>query len=857
MIENEIIVSERNGRWAWHNPVVALFLTLLILTLLFADGFNSTSQAAGSGYGIVSTNCDGPVPDHGVEEEIFVWQDCNGGWHVRAGWLQTNGRTSLLGNISSTLGFDSFNGYDMEANDHLDSTNFEELNFDLSFTEPGYDGFDFAAPELSDICIDIKRSGAGASSIARYGPYRTPVAVAVNPRTLVACDPNAATGLTTPEQGATLGGSTAQFTFNAGGLNVIDWRIEIGSTVGGTEYYDSPAMGSATSTIVTGLPLDGSTVYVTLWYQLAGGSWTSISYSYTAATAPLVSGVSLSSAFPGACGYGSHQRDWSDASIVYVTNLSDTGAGSFRAALQQTGKRIVVFKTGGTINLNSQIFLNPSHSDVYVAGQTAPGDGIQILGPPVTANMGTVIKIRGDGTGPVDNMIFRYLSWRGDKPTQTSYGVKGDVMAIQGVTNFILDHNSLAFSRDEILSVNSLSCQYPHLGNGIQNDLSFTQNLVAEPFEPHTTMANFISARVLDDNLGTCPDVTPYSNGVPNGAPYPAFEGARDAFPSAVDFRRLTVHRNVFSSGTHRAPQVGSVDTSVTNNIAYGAEIGNLITAGSAELDHVGNMVLVHPDVINSPMYREMLQSRMVRTGGNRYDMEDPNVWFNKPPSVYIDGLYVETAPLTGAIIDPWDTDANGAPLYWEERDGSESNATIAPDIFSANWLCDGTDWRCNLNAERTTPLHRPNGAGNTAYACDVQTVPDSALITDILNKAGNYQAIDCAGDWYSRRQPTDTRQVNNVLNRTDSIGGARAIGVHNNNNYPQLASIAPNGIDEVGGYDVLSSGSACADGDGDGLPDAFESRYGLNMSANDALGDNDFDGFTNIEEWFNGTSPQ
>ncbi len=561
-------------------------------------------------------------------------------------------------------------------------------------------------------------------------------------------------------------------------------------------------------------------------------------------------------AFPGACGYGAHQRDWSDASIVRVSNLNDSGPGSLRQALTTTGKRVVVFDVAGTIKLASMILVESRHSDLYVAGQTAPGDGIQVIGPPVQQHSGSVIRFRGDRDGTVDNVILRFLSWRGFKAHVEDYGIDGDVMAVQGTTNFILDHNSLAFSRDEVLGINSLSCRYPQFGNGVQNNLSFTNNLVAEPFEPHATIALFASGLVRKDELGTCDDVTPYAHGKPDGHPYPPYEGARDPWPSSKDYHRLTIHRNVFSSGTHRAPILGTRDTSVTNNIAYGTELGSLILQGNVEVDYVGNMALVHREVVESPIYQEFLYQTGSSVGGNPFDMENEKNWFDLPGSVYIDGHYLETSPFSGSIVDPWQIDKHGVPVYWEVRTGSESDITRAPDIFASNWLCDGSDWRCILNARRDKPLHHPSGRESVAHACSVQIVPDTKMLADVLDVAGNSKGIDCSGDWYYRRQPTDVRQIKNVRNRTDSIGGARPIGKHDGVQYPQLASISPRAIDEIGGYDSLSGGSACVDSDGDGLPDAFEQRHGLNQKAKDALADRDGDGFTNIEEWFNGTRP-
>ena len=61
---------------------------------------------------------------------------------------------------------------------------------------------------------------------------------------------------------------------------------------------------------------------------------------------------------------------------------------------------------------------------------------------------------------------------------------------------------------------------------------------------------------------------------------------------------------------------------------------------------------------------------------------------------------------------------------------------------------------------------------------------------------------------------------------------------------------------DQVGGY-PLYRGEPYPDGDNDRLPDAWETRYGLNpVNPNDANGALNNDGYTNIEGFINGQDP-
>ena len=62
---------------------------------------------------------------------------------------------------------------------------------------------------------------------------------------------------------------------------------------------------------------------------------------------------------------------------------------------------------------------------------------------------------------------------------------------------------------------------------------------------------------------------------------------------------------------------------------------------------------------------------------------------------------------------------------------------------------------------------------------------------------------------------------------------------------------------EDVGGWPVLAEGEAPDDADSDGMPDAWERQYGLDAAdAGDHRTDADGDGYTNIEEYLNGTDP-
>lgn len=140
-------------------------------------------------------------------------------------------------------------------------------------------------------------------------------------------------------------------------------------------------------------------------------------------------------AFPTAEGYGRYACGGRGGRVIHVTNLRDSGPGSLRNAVEQSGPRTVVFDVSGLITLESRLIVRRTNANLTIAGQTAPGKGICIR----KYNMGML---------GATNVIIRYLRVR---PGNIS-GMTLDGMGMASSDDCIIDHCSISWTLDEAFS---------------------------------------------------------------------------------------------------------------------------------------------------------------------------------------------------------------------------------------------------------------------------------------------------------------------------------------------------------------------------------------------------------------------
>ena len=164
-------------------------------------------------------------------------------------------------------------------------------------------------------------------------------------------------------------------------------------------------------------------------------------------------------AFPTAEGYGRFARGGRGGVVLEVTNLNDSGPGSYRAAITASGPRTVVFRVSGLIRLQSPCVIGNGY--LTVAGQTAPGEGICL------ANWRA-------GMSSCNDVIMRFIRCRlGDASQQAMDGI-----GLGNSTHSIIDHCSISWTIDESTS----SRQSGAVGSQSAM-ITFQHNIISEPLQ--------------------------------------------------------------------------------------------------------------------------------------------------------------------------------------------------------------------------------------------------------------------------------------------------------------------------------------------------------------------------------------
>lgn len=218
-------------------------------------------------------------------------------------------------------------------------------------------------------------------------------------------------------------------------------------------------------------------------------------------------------AFPGAQGGAAYTPGGRRGKVFVVTNLNDSGPGSFRWACEQGGARIVVFNVAGIIRLKSPVSIRAPY--ITIMGQSAPGDGICIAGESVWID--------------THDVIIRFMRFRRGATEVTR---RDDGLGGNPVGNIIIDHVSASWGLDENMSI------YRHVYDRKEDGKGEKMPTV------NVTIQNSIFSEALDT----------YNH----------------AFGSTIGGRNSTFMRNLWANNVARNPSVGmDGDFGFVNNVIF------------------------------------------------------------------------------------------------------------------------------------------------------------------------------------------------------------------------------------------------------------------------------------------------
>ncbi|MDY4408711.1 MAG: pectate lyase [Prevotella sp.] len=157
-------------------------------------------------------------------------------------------------------------------------------------------------------------------------------------------------------------------------------------------------------------------------------------------------------AFPGAEGHARYITGGRGGKVIHVTNLNNSGTGSFRSAVSGSTKKIIVFDVAGVIPLSSDLTIG---DNTTILGQTAPYPGI---------------TLRYYTVQPGNNNIIRYIRFRRGQEKDIDDGA--DASWQRQKSNIMFDHCSFSWSIDEVASFydnNNFTMQWCTVAESLTN----------------------------------------------------------------------------------------------------------------------------------------------------------------------------------------------------------------------------------------------------------------------------------------------------------------------------------------------------------------------------------------------------
>jgi len=444
-----------------------------------------------------------------------------------------------------------------------------------------------------------------------------------------------------------------------------------------------------------------------------------LSLSFYAQAAGLLS-------FPGAEGFGRFAVGGRGGAIYHVTNLNDSGTGSFRDAIS-VSNRIIVFDVSGIIKVtvgDPLIFKN----NLTILGQTAPGQGVQLYGE----------RVSFSGS---NNIIVRYLRIR--------MGIGGtsakDAAGVANGSNMMFDHMSVLWGRDENFSVNwdskgteptNITIQNSIIGQGLQTHscggliqtnggVTLFRNLYIEnkTRNPKAKGLNqYVNNVVYNWGNGGC-----YIMGDTPGDSWAHLEnnyfinGPWDGATSA--FSRGTPTFTYYGKGNYLdANQNGVLDGTLMTPDQYS---GSTPVSDFSTWDNSTARPQVHPVIQSMMSAKDALVWIIDSVGPSLPARDDVDKYIIDELKTYgtggtTGGITTEkTLPHGGTGVlycgyKPSDTDGDGIPDAWETANGLNPNDATDAALIATNGYANIENYSFTINAAYPF-IKSPSGLTSTS----------------------------------------------------------------------------------------------------------------------------------------------
>ena len=394
--------------------------------------------------------------------------------------------------------------------------------------------------------------------------------------------------------------------------------------------------------------------------------------------------------YPGALGWAADTPGGRGGRILRVTNLSASGPGSLREALEADEKRIIVFEVAGVIDLNRRS-LSIRNPYVTVAGQTAPSPGITI--------------IKGGISIQTHDVILQHIRVRsGEAGAAKKSGWEVDAIATgSGAHDVLIDHCSVSWATDENLSASGERFR----GDSVEQWREGTSHRV--------TISHCIIAEGLDDS----------THGKGRHSKGSLIHDNATEIAIIANLYASNRQRNPYFKGGARGVVVNNlIDNPGSAAIHYGLQSGEWGTHPwvTGQMTIVGNVLSHGADTrsglplfsTNGTPCEVCLKDNLafdqagkpVRLTSGKYTATDsPPCW---PPGLLcLPASEVREYVLANAGARPWDRDAVDRRIVQQVRDGtsripdSEQEVGGYPKLSEVRRGFDARQWNLSTMTPR------------------------------------------------------------------------------------------------------------------------------------------------------------